>query len=52
MLIVMNNRTHEGHLSNHYKLKKKQFKRAITFLTCYFGIFEVTQKTNKFYFAK
>ena len=37
---------------NHYKLKKKQFKVAVTFLTAYNGIFNVTNKNKKFYFAK
>ena len=38
--------------NNHYKLKKDQYKIAVTFLTGYNGIFKVTSKNNKFYFLK
>ena len=52
MLIVMDKSTHEEHLSQPLKTNKKQFKIAITFLTGYNDIFNVTDKNNKFYFKK
>ena len=51
MLIVMNNSTHEEHLSQPLQTINKQFKSAVTFLTGYNGIFNVTNKCNKFYFT-
>ena len=52
MLIVMDKSTHEEHLSQPLKTNNKQFKIAITFLSGYNGIFNVTHKNNKFYFIK
>ena len=49
ILIVMDKSTHEEHLSQPLQTNKKQFKIAITFLTGYNGIFNVTNsKTNSF----
>ena len=48
----MDNSTHEEHLSQPLQTNNKQFKIAITFLTGYNGIFNVTNKTNKFFFKK
>ena len=52
MLIVMDKCTHEEHLAQPLQTNIKQFKIAVTFLTGYNGIFNVTDKNNKFYFAK
>ena len=51
MLIVMDKSTHEEHLSQPLQTNIKQFKIAVTFLTGYNGIFNVTDKNNKFYFT-
>ena len=52
ILIVMEKSTHEEHLSQPLQTNNKQFKRAVTFLTAYNGIFNVTSKNNKYYFSK
>ena len=52
MLIVMDKSTHEEHLSQPLQTYNKQFKIAVTFLTGYNGIFNVTNENNKFYFKK
>ena len=52
LLVVMDKSTHEEHLSQPLQTNNKDFKIAITFLTGYNGIFNVTDKNNKFYFAK
>ena len=52
MLIVMDNSRHEEHLSQPLQTNNKQFKIAVTFLTGYNGIFNVTNDNNKFYFTK
>ena len=52
MLIVVDKSTHEEHLSQPLQTNKKQFKKSVTFLTGYNGIFNVTDKNNKFYFLK
>ena len=52
MLIVMDKSTHEEHLFQPLQTNNKQFKIAVTFLTGYNGIFNVTDKNNKFYFMK
>ena len=52
ILIVMNKSTHEEHLSQPLQTNNKQFKIAVTFLTGYNGIFNVTDSNNKFYFIK
>ena len=51
-LIVMYKSTHEEHLSQPLQTNNKQFKIAITFLTGYNGIFNVTNANKKFYFTK
>ena len=51
MLIIMDKSTHEEHLFQPLQTSNKQFKIAITFLTGYNGIFNITSK-NKFYFTK
>ena len=43
---------HEEHLSQPLQTNNKQFKIAITFLTGCNGIFNITNKNNKFYFSK
>ena len=50
MLIVLDNSTHEEHLFQPLQTNNKQFKIAVTFLSAYNGIFNVTSKNNKFYF--
>ena len=52
MLIIMNKSTHEEHLLQPLQTNNKQFKIAITFLSAYNGIFNVTSDNNKFYFTK
>ena len=52
MLIVMDQSTHGEHLSQPLQTNNKQFKIAVTFLTGYNGIFNVTNANNKFYFTK
>ena len=52
MLIVMDKSTHEEHLFQPLQTNNKQFKIAITFLSGYNGIFNVTNANNKFYFQK
>ena len=52
MLTVMNKSTHKEHLSQPLQTNTKQFKIAVTFLTSYNGIFNVTNSNKKFYFKK
>ena len=52
MLIIMDKSTHEEHIPQPLQTNKKQFKIAITFLTDYIGIFNVTNSNIKFYFKK
>ena len=52
MLIIMDKSTHEEHLFQPLQTNIKQFKIAITFLSAYNGIFNVTNSNNKFYFTK
>ena len=52
MLIIMDKSTHEEHLSQPLQTNNKEFKIAVTFLTGYNGIFNVTNSNNKFYFLK
>ena len=52
MLIVMDKATHEEHLSQPLQTNNKQFKIAVTFLTGYNGIFNLTNENNHFYFKK
>ena len=51
MLIVMDESSQEQHLSQPLQTNNKQLKIAITFLKGYIGIFNVTNKNNKFYFT-
>ena len=48
----MNKSTYEEHLSQPLQTNNKQFKIAVTFLTAYNGIFNVTSSNIKFYFLK
>ena len=50
MLFVMDKSTHEKHLSQPLQTNNKQLKLAVTFLTGYNGIFNLTNSNNKFYF--
>ena len=52
MLKVKDKSTHEEHLSQPIQTTNKQFKKAITFLIGYNGIFNVTISNNNVYFAK
>ena len=52
MLIVLDKSTHEEPLSQPQQTNNKQFKIAVTFLTGYNGIFNVTNLNIKFYFKK
>ena len=52
MLIVMDESTHEEHLSQPLQTNKKQLKIANTFLTGYNCILNVTNSKNKFCFLK
>ena len=52
ILIIMNKSTHEEHPFQPLQTNNKQFKIAITFHACYNGIFNITNKNNKFYFLK
>ena len=48
----MDESTHEEHLSQPLQTNNKQFKIAVTFLSAYNGIFNVTNSNIKFYFFK
>ena len=48
----MDKSTHEEHLFEPLQTNGKQFKIAITFLSAYNGIFNVSKCNNKFYFFK
>ena len=52
MLIVMDKSTHEEHLFQPLQTNNKQFKIAVTFLSAYNGIFNVTNRNIKFCFKK
>ena len=52
VLIVMDKSTHEEHLSQPLQTNNKRFKMAMTFLTAYNGIFNVTNENNNFFFKK
>ena len=51
-LTVMDKNTHEEHLSQPLQTNNKQFKKAVTFLSGYNGIFKVTNSNNKFFFKR
>ena len=48
----MDKSIHEEHLFQPLQTNNKHFKIAVTFLTAYNGIFNVTNENNKFYFTK
>ena len=48
----MDKSTHEEHLAQPLQTKNKQLKIAVTFLSAYNGIFNVTNWKTKFYFKK
>ena len=50
MLIVMDKSIHDLFLNEPLQTNNKQFKIAITFLTGYNGIFNITEANNKFYY--
>ena len=52
LLIIMEKSTHEEYLFQPLQTNNKQFKKAVTFLSAYNGIFNVTNSNNKFYFTK
>ena len=52
LLIVMDKSIHEEHLAQPLQTNIKQFKIAVTFLTGYNGIFNVTHHNNNFYLKK
>ena len=52
ILTVMDKSTHVEHLSQPLQTNNKQYKLAVTLLTAYNGIFNITEKNNKFYFKK
>ena len=52
MLLVMDESSHEEHLSQSLQTNNKQFKITVTLLNSYNGIFNVTNSNNKFYFLK
>ena len=52
MLVVMDKSTHEEHLFQPLQTNNKQFKIAVTCLSCYNGIFSITNSINKFCFFK
>ena len=52
LLIVLDKSTHEEHLCQPLQTNNKQFRIAVTFLTGYNGIFNVTNSNIEFYFTK
>ena len=50
MLIVMDKSTHEENLEIPLQTNHRKFKIAVTFLTGYNGIFNITDKKNKLYY--
>ena len=50
ILVVMDKSSHEEHLSQQLKTSNNQFKVAVTFLTRYNGVSNVTNSNEKFYF--
>ena len=52
MLIVLDKSMHEEHLFQPLQTNNKQFKVAITFLSAYNGIFNITNTNKNFYFEK
>ena len=52
LLIIMINSTHEEHLAQPLQTSQRPFKIAVTFLSGYNGIFNVTNTNFRFYFKK
>ena len=52
MLVIMDKSNHEEHLFQPLQTNNKQLKIAVTFLSAYNGIFNVTNSKNNFYFTK
>ena len=52
MLVVMDKSTHEEHLCQPIQTNNKQFKIALSLITVYNGIFNVTNSNNIFFPAK
>ena len=52
MLIIMDKSTQEEHLIQPLQTNNKKIKIAVTFLSGYNGIFNVTNTNNTFYFKK
>ena len=52
LFVAMDKPTQEEHLSQPLQTNNKHFEIAVTFLTGYSGIFNVTNSKNKFYFLK
>ena len=52
MLTFMDKSTHKEHLAQPLQTNNKQFKIAVTFLTGYNGIFNVTEKNILIYSAR
>ena len=52
LLIIMDKSIHEEHLSQPLQTNNKHIKIALTFLTGYNGIFNITNDNNNFYFKK
>ena len=48
----MDKSTHEEHLAQPLQTNNKQFKRAVTFLSAYNGIFHIKHSNKKFYFKE
>ena len=48
----MDKATHEEHLIEALQTNNKQFEIAVTFLSAYNGIFNVTNRINKFHFKE
>ena len=52
ILNIMDKYNHQEHLFQLLQTDNKQFKVAVTFLSAYNGIFNITNLNNKFYFKK
>ena len=52
ILIVMDKSTHEEYFFQPLQTNNKKFEIAVTFFSAYNGIFNVTNRNNKFYFKK
>ena len=52
MVIVTDKYNPEENLSQRLQFYEKQFKAAVTYLTCYNGIFNLKNRKIKSYFAK